>query len=175
MRTALLLLALLLPLAAPAQEDSRLKSLRGAASIEALTVAVDEETTQALVEDWRQREMPIPLRVVASPYREITRPIIDYVKSVRRESPRDLVAVYIPQFIVGSRWEQLLHNQSALRLRARLMYQQNVTIVSVPWQLSSLERIASRPEHDSAGAVRRGFPEAEVEEREVAKQFGVQS
>jgi amino acid transporter len=142
-------------------------------SIEAVTVSVDEDSSRALVEDWNHRDMQIPLRVLASPYREITRPIIDYVRSVRRESPRDLVAVYIPQFVVGSWWEQILHNQSAIRLRARLLYSPNVTIVSVPWQLASSSKIVNKPEHDSAGAVRRGHPDAETEEREVARQFGI--
>lgn len=143
-------------------------------SLEAVTVSVDEETSRDLIADWNKRDMQIPLRVLASPYREITRPIIDYVRSVRRDSPRDLVAVYIPQFVVGGWWEQILHNQSAIRLRTRLLYSPNVTIVSVPWQLASSERLVNRPEHDSAGAVRRGHPDAETEEREVARQFGVQ-
>jgi len=115
-------------------------------TLEAVTVAVDDESVHELLHDWQQRQMPIPLRVLASPYREITKPILDYVKSVRLESPRDLVAVYIPQYVVGSWWEQILHNQSALRLRTRLLYSPNVTIVSVPWQLESSERVLNAPD-----------------------------
>ena len=141
-------------------------------SIEAVTVSVDEDSSEALIADWNSRDMQIPLRILASPYREITRPILDYVRSVRRESPRDLVAVYIPQFVVGSWWEQILHNQSAIRLRTRLLYSPNVTIVSVPWQLASSTKFANRPDHDAAGAVRMGHPDSETEERESARQFG---
>lgn len=115
-------------------------------TLEAVTVAVDEESSHELLHEWQQRQMPIPLRVLASPYREITRPILDYVKSVRLESPRDLVAVYIPQYVVGRWWEQILHNQSAIRLRTRLLYSPNVTIVSVPWQLESSERVLNAPD-----------------------------
>lgn len=115
-------------------------------TLEAVSVAVDEESAREVLHDWEMRRMPIPLRVLASPYREITRPILDYVKSVRLESPRDLVAVYIPQYVVGRWWEQILHNQSALRLRTRLMYSPNVTIVSVPWQLESSERVTDAPD-----------------------------
>ena len=115
-------------------------------TLEAVTVSVDDESARELLLDWQQRKMPIPLRVLSSPYREITRPILDYVKSVRLESPRDLVAVYIPQYVVGRWWEQILHNQSALRLRTRLMYMPNVTIVSVPWQLESSERVTDAPD-----------------------------
>jgi hypothetical protein len=75
--------------------------------------------------------------VVDSPYREITRPTIEFVKSLRRESPRDVVTVFIPEYVVGRWWEHLLHNQSALRLKSRLLFEPGVMVTSVPWQLNS--------------------------------------
>jgi amino acid transporter len=104
-----------------------------------VTVNVDEKDTRALQREWERREIPVPLTVVDSPYREITRPIIDYVKSLRRESPRDVVTVFIPEYVVGRWWENLLHNQSALRLKGRLLFEPGVMVTSVPWQLKSLE------------------------------------
>jgi amino acid transporter len=108
-------------------------------TLEALTVDVDAKETEALRLDWERREIPVTLRVVESPYREITRPIVDYVKRLRRESPRDLVTVYVPEYVVGHWWEQVLHNQSALRLKTRLLFAPGVMVVSVPWQLVSAE------------------------------------
>ena len=105
--------------------------------IEALTVAVDQEDTDRLREEWVRREIPVPLRIVASPYREITRPILDYVRSLRSGNPRDVVIVYIPEYVVGHWYEHILHNQSALRLRARLHFTPGVMVASVPWQLRS--------------------------------------
>lgn len=67
--------------------------------------------------------MAIPLTVIDSPYREITRPILDFVASTRRKSPRDVVTVFIPEYVVGRWWENLLHNQSALRLKGRLLFE----------------------------------------------------
>ena len=58
----------------------------------------------------------MPLRVLDSPYREITRPVVDYVKAKRRDSPRDIIDVYVPEYVVGRWWETLLHNQSAFRV-----------------------------------------------------------
>ena len=81
----------------------------------------------------------MPLKIIASPYREITRPIIEYVKSLRSGSPRDLVIVYVPEYVVGHWYEQILHNQSALRLRVRLHFIPGVMVASVPWQLRSSE------------------------------------
>ncbi|ROO58975.1 amino acid/polyamine/organocation transporter (APC superfamily) [Micromonospora sp. Llam0] len=106
-------------------------------SLAALTVRVDDADTRAVQAEWDRRELPVPLTVVDSPYREITRPIIDYVKSVRRDAPRDVVTVFIPEYVVGHWWENLLHNQSALRLKGRLLFEPGVMVTSVPWQLAS--------------------------------------
>jgi amino acid transporter len=107
--------------------------------LEAVTVDVDPEETRALVEEWDRRQIPVTLRVLASPYRQITRPILDYVRSIRTGNPRDLVTVYLPEYVVGRWWEQVLHNHSALRLKARLLFTSGVMVVSVPWQLASSE------------------------------------
>jgi amino acid transporter len=106
----------------------------------ALTVSVDEDDTVALQADWDKRGIDIPLTVIHSPYREITKPILDYVKRIRLDSPRDVVTVFIPEYVVGHWWEQLLHNQSALRLKGRLLYTPGVMVTSVPYQLLSSDR-----------------------------------
>ncbi|MSY27366.1 MAG: amino acid permease, partial [Actinobacteria bacterium] len=114
-------------------------------TIEAITVSADADETEALRLQWEKMEIPIPLRVLASPYREIVRPIMDHVKSIHREGPRDVVTVFIPEYVVGHWWEQLLHNQSALRLKSRLLFTPGVMVTSVPWQLESSESVADRP------------------------------
>lgn len=106
-------------------------------TLTAVTVNVDEQDTRDLQADWERRELPVPLTVIDSPYREITRPILNFVASVRRESPRDVVTVFIPEYVVGRWWENLLHNQSALRLKGRLLFEPGVMVTSVPWQLAS--------------------------------------
>jgi amino acid transporter len=111
--------------------------------LEAITVSVDEAETQRLKEEWESSDIPVPLTVVASPYREITRPVVEYVKQLRRESPRDIVTVFIPEYVLGHWWEQVLHNQSALRLKARLLQQRGVVVASVPYQLKSATAAAA--------------------------------
>ncbi|GAB7043091.1 MULTISPECIES: APC family permease [Catenuloplanes] len=114
-------------------------------TLTAVTVGVDPADTRRIQDEWEAREIPVPLTVVESPYREITRPIIDYVKGVRRSSPRDVVTVFIPEYVVGKWWENLLHNQSALRLKTRLLFEPGVMVTSVPWQLrSSADRDLAR-------------------------------
>jgi hypothetical protein len=102
----------------------------------ALVVSVDDEETRELQREWDARGMTIPLTVLASPYREITRPVLEYVTQIRRQSPRDVVTVYIPEYVVGHWWEQLLHNQSALRLKGRLLTQPGVMVTSVPYLIN---------------------------------------
>ncbi|WP_346534271.1 APC family permease [Micromonospora sp. DPT] len=106
-------------------------------SLTAVTVAINGDEVARLQQQWADRDLPVPLTLLDSPYREITNPVLDYVNRLRQEGPRDLVVVYIPEYVVGRWWEQLLHNQSALRLKARLLFQRRVMVVSVPWQLES--------------------------------------
>lgn len=110
-------------------------------TLEAVTVAVDAEETEKFEQEWDRRKIPVTLTVLHSPYREITRPILDYVRSIARQSNRDLITIYIPEYVVGKWWEQLLHNQSALRLKGRLLFTPGVMVVSVPWQLASSELV----------------------------------
>jgi hypothetical protein len=125
-------------------------------TITAVTVNVDDNDTRALQQEWERREVPVPLTVVDSPFREITKPIIDFVKDVRRSSPRDVVTVFIPEYVVGRWWEHLLHNQSALRLKGRLLFEPGIMVTSVPWQLESSERLHHDRAVISPGDIRRG-------------------
>jgi amino acid transporter len=126
-------------------------------ALEAITVSVDDAETRELVHKWEDSDISVPLKVIASPYREITRPVLEYVRRVSKESPRTVVTVFIPEYVVGHWWEQVLHNQSALRLKGRLLFMPNVMVTSVPWQLSSSERLKTLQPHAAPGDARRGF------------------
>ena len=92
---------------------------------------------ERILDEWEAEDFGIPLKVIASPYREITGPFIKYVNDLRSENPRDVVIVYIPEFVVGHWWEQILHNQTALLIRTRLHFMAGVMVTSVPYQLKS--------------------------------------
>ncbi|MEQ8146793.1 APC family permease [Streptomyces sp. OP7] len=129
-------------------------------TLEAVSVNVDAEETRALREEWERRGIDVPLKVLDSPYREVTRPVIEYVKSLRAQSPRDVVSVIIPEYVVGHWYEHFLHNQSALRLKGRLLFTPGVMVTSVPYQLESSEaaklRARRRQNWSAPGSVRRG-------------------
>jgi amino acid transporter len=115
-------------------------------TIAAVTVEVDPDETAALRAAWVAADLPVPLVVLDSPYREITEPIIDYIGRIRGQSPRELVAVFVPEYVVGHWWESLLHNQSALRLKLRLRLLSNVMVISVPYQLAAASDVVAEEE-----------------------------
>jgi hypothetical protein len=110
-------------------------------SIEALYVGFDKKASEAIRARWDELGIQVPLKIVASPYRELVRPVLRYVKDVRTNNPRDVVTVYIPEYVVGHWWEQVLHNQTALRLKGRLLFMPGVMVTSVPYQLRSVTGI----------------------------------
>ena len=128
--------------------------------LEAVTVSIDEAATNRLLDEWDERNIDIPLKVLHSPYREVIKPIVDYTIELRQKNPRGVVAVYVPEYVVGRWWEQLLHNQTALRLKARLLFASGVMMISVPYQLRSSELLLERERREDArahvGDVRRG-------------------
>jgi amino acid transporter len=109
------------------------------ASIRALTVAV-EGADDPLPTEWEERGVPVPLVVIESPYRETVRPVQLYVRQLRRDYPGDVISIIIPEYVVGHWWQNLLHNQTALRLKARLLFEPWVTVTSVPWVIGASER-----------------------------------
>ena len=128
--------------------------------LEAVYVDIDAAATYRLLEEWDERRLDLPLKVLHSPYREVVRPIVEYAREIRRSNPRGVVAVYIPEYVVGRWWEQLLHNQTALRLKGRLLFAPGVMVTSVPFQLrsSQIARDRDRRSDDrvKAGDLRRG-------------------
>ena len=132
---------------------------------------MDQNTTDELFAEWEKRNIPIPLRVLDSPYREITRPIVEHIKSIN-SGDNDIVIVYVPEYVVGTFWERVLHNQSALRLKARLHFIPGVIIASVPYVLESAEIKKEQIEHQAAGSVRRAQPNATQSDKSVRDEFG---
>ncbi len=104
------------------------------ATLRAVHVVADEED-DPLAQDWEERRIPVPLVVIESPYRETVRPVLQYVRQLRREHPGDVISIVIPEYVVRRPWQALLHNQTALRLKGRLLFEPQVTVTSVPWML----------------------------------------
>jgi hypothetical protein len=87
----------------------------------------------------------VRLVVAASPYRDVTGPILEHIGQVRRSSERDIVVVFVPEYVVRHWWEHLLHNQSALRLKTRLLFMPGVIVTSVPLVLDAVAEPLAEP------------------------------
>jgi amino acid transporter len=105
------------------------------AKLTVLTVNLHDPDTWALQAEWDRRGIGIPLTVIESRSQGITRPILDYIQRMRAQSPNAVITVIIPEYIVRHWWEQLLHNQSALRLKSRLLFQPGVMVTNVPYHV----------------------------------------
>ena len=106
------------------------------ATLRAVKVSA-EDTEDPLPREWEQRGVPVPLVVVESPYRETVRPLLQYIRQLRRDYPGDVISIIIPEYVVSHWWQNLLHNQTALRLKARLLFEPSVTVTSVPWVIGA--------------------------------------
>ena len=128
--------------------------------LEAVSVDTDSGTSGRLVDEWDAQRIDVPLKMLYSPYREVIRPIVQYAVELREANPRGVVAVYIPEYVVGHWWEQVLHNQTALRLKGRLLFTPGVMVTSVPYQLRGAEEARNREDRDlqrlRPGDIRRG-------------------
>lgn len=104
-------------------------------NLEIVSVVSDLEEEKHIRREWKESGLPVPLTLVASPFRDITQVVISYVRSRRQRSPEEMLVVYIPQFLVQHWWENILHNQMALRLSRSLLRIPGVVLTIVPWKL----------------------------------------
>lgn len=137
-------------------------------SLEAVHVSLDDAQTKQLKKDWVRMNIQVPLRVLSSPYRDLSLPLIQHVKSRREEHGSEVTTIYMPQYIVGHWWEGLLHNHKARRVRQKLMLVHGVTIALVPWLLDSSELIYGRRSRPVPGQDRRGEPVRPVPRKPIA-------
>jgi amino acid transporter len=101
----------------------------------AVTVVSDEEEQEKIEQIWAERKIDVPLEIVHSPYRELSRPILRFIDELDARYENDIITVVVPEFVVGSWWGQLLHNQSALMLKGRLLFRKGTVVTSVPYHL----------------------------------------
>jgi amino acid transporter len=100
--------------------------------LHAVSVAYEPDQADQLRGQWQRFEIDVPLDVLESPYREINRPVLEYVEELDRRWNSDVVTVIIPELVVRRWWQQLLHNQTALWLKARLLFREGTVVTSVP-------------------------------------------
>ncbi|MGQ0824847.1 MAG: APC family permease [Actinomycetota bacterium] len=101
----------------------------------AMTIVSDEEEQERIEAGWAERRIDVPLEIVHSPYRELTRPVMRFVDELDARYDDDVVTIIIPEFVVTGWWAHLLHNQSALFLKGRLLFRKGTVVTSVPYHV----------------------------------------
>ncbi len=101
----------------------------------AVSIVSDEEEQARIEEQWSDYGIDIPLEIIYSPYRELTRPVLRYVDEIDARYENNIVTIVIPEFVVSHWWSHLLHNQSALILKGRLLFRKGTVVTSVPYHL----------------------------------------
>ncbi|HJW73667.1 MAG TPA: APC family permease [Geothrix sp.] len=112
--------------------------------VEALTVDFpdengrDSKALERLRADWPKYCEGIPLRSISSPYRKIVEPIVEELARMRRNEPEYTITVILPEFVTGSWWSNLLHNQTAWRIKGTLITKPKIVVISIPYHLEPL-------------------------------------
>ncbi len=122
----------------------------------AVHIAVTSDDAREVQEEWAFHEMPVPLLIIESPYRQYAAPLAQFINQYRKDHGSSVITVYLPQYIVGHWWESLLHNRRAGRIAQQLMLVHGVQITLVPWLLDSTELIYGRRSRPMLGADRAG-------------------
>jgi amino acid transporter len=122
------------------------------ADLKAVTVSLESAESSELLRNWQEARLDIPLEIVDSPYRSVIQPLLQEIRDLS-PNPNDAVGVIVPEFILEHWWEHLLHGQTALLIKSRLLFEPNVVVIDVPYPIGGDE----------------GREEPEVEERETAR------
>ena len=100
---------------------------------------------QAAWDKWQQQvpeEEDIQLLIIESPYRSLIRPMLAYMDTIRERHPGDTLTLVLPEFLVAHWWEYILHNQTAFRLKAALLFRPGIVVTDVP------QHLRGRPEKE---------------------------
>jgi amino acid transporter len=104
-------------------------------NVTAVHISEGDEEIDRFREEWARLEVPIPLVIIESPYRQLVGPLLKYIDEIDKQRPNDTLTIVLPEFIARHWWEHLLHNQTALRLKAALLFRPGTVVTSVPYHL----------------------------------------
>jgi hypothetical protein len=118
----------------------------------AVFISDDPEKITEIRHKWEVWGNHIPLEIIESPYRSVIRPLLTYLDAVEAQNYGGTLMVILPEMVYGRWWHQFLHNQTALRLKAALLFRPGTVVVNVPYHLA--EGIDKKENVDKAVAGR---------------------
>jgi hypothetical protein len=105
--------------------------------------------------DWSALGTDVPLVIIESPYRSLVGPLLSYIDEIDRQQPNDTLTVVLPEFVARHWWEQLLHNQTALRIKAALLFRPGTVVTSIPYHLERHQAVPRTPPEPTPPLVER--------------------
>jgi hypothetical protein len=103
--------------------------------VSAVHVTDDPEAAAKLQEQWEEWQCGVQLTIIESPYRSLVGPLLAYIDAMHAQHPDKTLTVVLPEMVPAHWWEQVLHNQTALRLKAALLFRPGVVVADVPYHL----------------------------------------
>ena len=110
----------------------------------AVHIGDDEQEIERLREKWEVWGNHVPLEIIESPYRSLVRPLLAYIDAIDKQVRDDTLIIVLPEMVATHWWHQLLHNQTALRLKAALLFRPGTVVVNVPYHLQRVPRVRRR-------------------------------
>ena len=99
-------------------------------------IDITPRITQRIITEWQRYGMGIELKILRSPYRSVIRPLLDFIESESQKNADGMITVIIPEFVTAKWWQNLLHNQTAIVIRAALSFKRRVVVTSVRYHLT---------------------------------------
>jgi hypothetical protein len=106
----------------------------------AVHITDDVAAADSLRRQWEEWEPGVELIIVESPFRSLTGPLLAYIDALKDSHSRDTITVIIPELVASHWWENLLHNQTALRLKANLLFHPGIVVTNVPYHVAAPRR-----------------------------------
>ncbi len=111
-------------------------------NVSAIHISDEEAEIEEMRDRWPDLATDVQLVIIESPYRSLVGPLLSYLDELQRQAPTATLTVVLPEYVPRHWWEQILHNQTALRIKAALLFRPGTVVISVPYHL---ERHARRP------------------------------
>lgn len=119
-------------------------------SVSAIHISDDEDEIEVTRKAWSELATDVPLVIIESPYRSLVGPLLRYLDELQKQAPTATLTVVLPEYVPRHWWEQILHNQTALRIKAALLFRPGTVVISVPYHLDRTPPVPS-----SAGIFQR--------------------
>ncbi len=100
-------------------------------------ISVDPEETARVQHKWEEWGEGVRLVILDSPYRLMLEPIVEYIEYIASQrQPNDTITIIVPHFVPRGWFDNLLHSQTAMILRLRLLRLPNIVVTDVPYQVT---------------------------------------